>query len=194
MGRVLPRRQHRGSPLNQVVSWHQMLSLESPQWTELTHAYGAATNIPQLLRDLETYPPSEDPQAEPYFSLWSALCHQGTVYPASFAAMPHLVAALGHRPERAPWTLFSLVGAIEAARAQIDDVEFPADLAAPYFEALQKLPAIAMRAASEPWDELRCRAILGSVAAAKGHSRLSAAIEELEPEVVERLLDHWVFE
>ena len=27
-----------------------MLSLDSPQWSELQHAYGPATDIPQLLR------------------------------------------------------------------------------------------------------------------------------------------------
>ena len=56
------------------------------------------------------------------------------------------------------------------------------------------IPRLIREAAVEPWDELRCRVILGCVAAAKGHSRLSQAIEELEPEVIEKLLDQWIFE
>jgi hypothetical protein len=171
-----------------------MLSLDSARWTELTDAYGRASNIPRLIRDLQRYPPGDDERAEPYFSLWSALCHQGTAYPASFAAFPHLVDALEKQPTRAPWTLYLLVGAIETSRSQVDDAPVPPDLASEYFEALAKVPQIAMRAAVEPWDELRCRVILGCVAAAKGHSRLSEAIEELEPEVIERLLEKWLVE
>lgn len=170
-----------------------MLSLDSVRWTELHDAYGPASIIPRLIRDLERYPPGDEERAEPYFSLWSALCHQGTVYPASFAAFPHLVRALEAQPTRAPWTLYLLVGAIETSRSQIGDAPMPEDLAAPYFEALTKVPGIAMRAASEPWDELRCRAILGCVAAAKGHPRLSEAIDELEPEAIDKLFE-WRYE
>jgi hypothetical protein len=70
----------------------------------------------------------------------------------------------------------------------------PSDLSSAYFAALTRVPAIVMRAASEPWDELRCRAILGCLAAVKGHARLSAAIEELEPGTVDKLLDEWLYE
>jgi hypothetical protein len=69
------------------------LPLDSPRWSELDHAYGKAAGIPALLRHLESFPPSS-PDDEPWFSLWSALAHQGDVYPASFAAVPHVVRAL----------------------------------------------------------------------------------------------------
>jgi len=166
-----------------------MLPLDSSRWTELTDAYGPASSIPRLIRDLERYPPGDDERAEPYFSLWGALCHQGTAYPASFAAFPHLVDALERQPTRAPWTLYLLIGAIEASRSKVDDAPLPPDLAPAYFDALAKVPQIAMRAASEPWDELRCRVILACVAAVKGHPRLSEAIEELEPDVIDSILD-----
>ena len=54
-------------------------------WGALRHAYGPATDVPPLLDRLG--PGSE---AEVWEELWSRLCHQGTVYPASFAALPAL--------------------------------------------------------------------------------------------------------
>lgn len=169
-----------------------MLPLESERWGELVDAYGPASKIPSLLRELEAYPPSEAPEAEPYFSLWGALCHQGDVYPASYAALPHLVRILEISPERAPWNVFALVSAIEIARLGRRGPGMPSELEASYFDALAKVPSLAMRAASAPWDHLRSRVILGCVAAAKGHPRLASAIEELEPDIVEQLLDERV--
>ena len=55
-----------------------MLSLESPEWANLHHAYGPASDIPRLLRQLDTLPLASG-NAEPWFSIWSALAHQGDV-------------------------------------------------------------------------------------------------------------------
>lgn len=57
-------------------------------WSTLKHAYGSATDLPALLAAL-----SPDPDASVWYELWSRLCHQGTVYSASFAALPVLLAA-----------------------------------------------------------------------------------------------------
>jgi hypothetical protein len=55
-------------------------------WSQLTHAYGAAEDIPVLLSQLE---PGGSSQA--WSDLWSRLCHQGAVYSASHAALPALI-------------------------------------------------------------------------------------------------------
>jgi hypothetical protein len=52
-----------------------MLSLDSPLWSELRHAYGTAGDIPVLLRALDSVPSSAN-DAGPWFSLWSALAGQ----------------------------------------------------------------------------------------------------------------------
>jgi hypothetical protein len=54
-------------------------------WSILEHAYGKAADVPLLLADL-----SPDPTANVWADLWSRICHQGTVYSASFAALPIL--------------------------------------------------------------------------------------------------------
>lgn len=45
-----------------------MLSLESSRWSALEHAYGQASDIPPLLRQLQDLPGSEG-QAEPWLAL-----------------------------------------------------------------------------------------------------------------------------
>lgn len=63
-------------------------------WRELTHAYGSAEDIPGLFARL-----GGDDDAEVWEELWSALCHQGSVYDASWAALPQLTdIACGRAP------------------------------------------------------------------------------------------------
>jgi len=63
-------------------------------WGRLSHAYGAADDVPDLLARM-----SSDPRDEVWDELASRLCHQGTVYSASFAALPALEeAAASWRP------------------------------------------------------------------------------------------------
>src|SRR5262245_2777864 len=68
-----------------------MIPLDSPEWRRLQHAYGPASDIPDLLRQLAANPCAKKSGDEPWHSLWSALCHQGDVYTASYAAVPHIV-------------------------------------------------------------------------------------------------------
>ena len=92
-----------------------MLELSSPRWSELRDAYGSAATIPALLRQLSVLP-GDTGNTEPWFNLWSALAHQGDVYPASFAAVPHVIAAIASAPERAPDVYFHFPAWIEICR------------------------------------------------------------------------------
>jgi hypothetical protein len=57
-------------------------------WSALQCAYGSAEEVPALLRRMVP-----DSRAEVWSDLYGLLCHQGTVYSASFAALPSLEAA-----------------------------------------------------------------------------------------------------
>jgi hypothetical protein len=92
-----------------------LLSLDSPRWSELKHAYGQASDTPALLRRLANVPDSADDK-EPWFSLWSSLAHQGDVYSASFAAVPHVVQALCSAPLKADYTYFQFPAWVEVCR------------------------------------------------------------------------------
>src|SRR5215475_8916129 len=94
-----------------------MLSLDDPRWSELQHAYGVASDIPALLGQLADLPCSHG-NAEPWFSLWSALAHQGDVYSASFAAVPHVIAALAIDPSKADAGYFHFPAWVECCRAR----------------------------------------------------------------------------
>lgn len=57
-------------------------------WSTLQHADGSAADVPQRLAQM-----TPDSNANVWAELWSLLCHQGTVYSASFAALPALLEA-----------------------------------------------------------------------------------------------------
>ena len=69
-----------------------MLSLESPRWRELEHAYGHGGDVPQMLRSFKARRP------DARSCLWGALCHQYSVYSATIAAVPHIVEAIASFP------------------------------------------------------------------------------------------------
>ena len=63
-------------------------NLDDIDWGSLSHAHGEAADVPGLLRSLA----STDPKVrqEPIYELFGNIWHQGTVYPATAAAVPFL--------------------------------------------------------------------------------------------------------
>jgi hypothetical protein len=168
-----------------------MLSLDSHRWGELKHAYGTAGNIPALLRQLGDLPSSKN-DAEPWLTLWSALAHQGNVYSASFAAVPHVVHALASAPSRADHSYFQFPAWVEICRAR-NQVEIPEDLRASYLESLAQLPAHVAAASNRSWESDLLVCMLAAVAAAKGQPVVAEAVLELTPEVAQEFME-WFFE
>jgi hypothetical protein len=169
------------------------LPLDSPRWGELTHAYGNATDVPELLRQLEEFPPSPAYDSEPWFSLWSALAHQGDVYSASFAAVPHVVKVLASDPERADANYFHFPAWVEVCRAKAG-AKVPPDLVPAYREALDRLPALVARAFErQQWDDDLLLPALAAIAASKGAVDVAEATLELTPEVRAEFMQ-WVYE
>ncbi len=157
-----------------------MLSLDSPRWGELQHAYGSASDVPPLLHKLQALPDAIG-ESEPWFSLWSSLAHQGDVYSASFAAVPHVVAAIASNPEKASSTYFQFPAWVEICR-QRQGTPVSGDLEQAYFDALGQLPALAAAAASRPWDNDMVACVLAAIAVAKGDVSVAEAALELSPE------------
>jgi len=101
-------------------------------WAQLRHAYGSAEDIPQLLEAL-TPDPSDDSWAE----LWSRVCHQGTIYSASWPVLSELFArAAAWAPEDRPMPL-ALASAIVASEDGVD--ESLADMFADVVDRLYQL-------------------------------------------------------
>src|SRR3979490_1188096 len=108
-----------------------MIALDSSRWTELRHAYGFAADIPLLLRSIADNPGVSSSVDGPWFKLWSALCHQGDVYPASFAAVPHIIQTLSGNLDKACFDFFLLPASIEVARHK-REMPVPESLRAAY--------------------------------------------------------------
>lgn len=166
-----------------------MLPLDDTAWSGLSDAYGASTDIPRLLADAESLPEDRGSDTEPYFSLWSALCHQGDVYSASYAALPHLVRIVEGNPARFRWTMLLLVHAIEAARSEGRGPPLPRDLAIPYQNALARVPAMASTLLAGDRTEVELRVILAACASSKGFAAIGEAIAELTPDVTKQFLE-----
>lgn len=167
-----------------------MLALESPSWSELRHAYGLASDTPGLLQQLASFPDESEVRSDPWFSLWSSLCHQGDVYSASFAAVPHIIATVSADPGRATMSFFLLPASIELARHQRQMV-VPENLAPAYAAAMAQLPVLAGQAARPEWEPAVCASAMAAVAVATGNHLLAQLIMQIEetdiPEVLEWL-------
>lgn len=167
-----------------------VLNLTSKRWEELQHAYGCAANIPGMLEQLQSLPASEG-NAEPWFGLWSALAHQGDVYSASFAAVPHVVAALATAPAQADASFLQFPAWVEICRAK-SGVEIPEDLREAYFESLARIPSLAALALGSPREPGVLACALSAIAASQGQHAIAEAVLELaEPETAEQFLQ-WV--
>jgi len=173
-----------------------MLSLGSPRWADLQHAYGSAANIPDLLRQLSSLPDASG-ESEPWHELWSSLAHQGDVYSASFAAVPHVVDALATAPHEAPDVFFQFPAWVEICRKR-KDVVVPEDLLPAYRSALDRIPALIAAASSRPWSPDMVRIALAALAAVKGDAVVAEAALELSPDVAANFLewfeDNWALQ
>ena len=111
-------------------------------WAKLRDAYGSATDIPLLLDQL-----SPEPNAEVWGELWSRICHQGSVYSASFAAIPRLTEAAAAWQPSARSMVLSLAGAIFAGDDQASEF---AEMRTKYQDQLTQLRALAAETLASP--------------------------------------------
>lgn len=91
------------------------------EWTNFRDAYGSAADIPVRIKAWV-----ETPSEERLSDLWSRLCHQGTVYSASFEAIPCLVQACPQLAPKDRRNALMLIAAIWASDDRHDGAE-PSD-------------------------------------------------------------------
>jgi hypothetical protein len=161
-----------------------MLALDSEKWGELDHAYGSASDIPALLKKLPEAPVREQYDAEPWFSLWSAICHQCDVYTASYAAMPYVISAAAERRPEDRAEYFLMAGTIESMRHRSVSPEIPVELNDAYEAAVAAAIPLVLESLVVEKDEGWFKAMLSALAAFRGFPELSAAVVDLEREAV----------
>jgi len=165
-----------------------MLSLSDPRWKELRHAYGEAADVPSLLQALATSAgPTSGYQAEPWLSLWSRLCHQGDVYTASYAAVPHIVRIASDANGPVDFSFFALPAAVEIARQTGRGPDIPEVCVDDYRRALEQLVENVSLHRNDPWDRSMLLAVAAAQAVAKGHIDIAEALLNLDADWIAKI-------
>ena len=145
-----------------------MLALDDSSWRSLSHACGGATDIPDLLaRGRSDFTPGHE-EGSTWFELWSALCHQGDAYSASYAALPHLIALAPEHLQRKHYDPLFLAACIGLARLERRGPTLPAELALAYQDAVDQGRTLAEANAGRAWDADSDAVMRASVAALSG--------------------------
>ncbi len=167
-----------------------MIELTEPSWSELTHAYGNASDIPELLRQLAQNPaPMRENDSEPWFTLWSSLCHQGDVYQASYAAIPHIVAIAKSSTGLLDFGFFQLPAAVEIARNNEQGPEISPALSDAYFEAISELRNEVAKRVDQAWDRPTLLSALSAIAISKGDHKVAEAILSFDDDIISKVID-----
>jgi hypothetical protein len=165
-----------------------MLCLDDPHWNDLQHAYGGAGDVPTLLRTLASSPgPKATDQDEPWFSLWSNLCHQGDAYTASYAVVPHMVQIASQVAGPVDCGFFQLPAAIEVARRTGRGPGIPAALVNAYRLSIERLMEIVSLQRHHAWDQPMLLSAAAAQAVAKGHIDVAEALLNLDTDWISRV-------
>jgi hypothetical protein len=158
-----------------------MLPLDDPFWSELRHGAGKASNVPRLLRTLASEPePSAVGQtAEVWQDLWSSLCHQGSVYTASYAAVPHLIQIAYAAKGPIDYDFFALPTTIEIARRGGGGPRIPEAFERDYHEALARLEECVWRRRDDAWKRPMILSAAAALALSKDDVELAEALLNL---------------
>jgi hypothetical protein len=154
---------------------------EDVNWDALEHAYGSASDIPGLLATARTdLRPGHEVEST-WFKLWSALCHQGDIYSASYAAVPELV-ALAQLPQyQGHFDPLLLAACIELARLEGSDQPLPTGLLKPYQAAIGRGLVFAKNALRRPLDSESTLTYRACVAAFEGQVQAARELLSGDP-------------
>lgn len=165
-----------------------MLALDDPCWSDLQHAYGSAVDVPELLLALASSTgPKTGYQDEPWFSLWSRLCHQGDVYTASYVAVPHIVGIASEVRVPVDSAFFQLPTAIEVARQTGRGPDIPEAHADDYHRAIKQLMENVSLHRNEAWDQSMLLSAAAAQAVAKGHIDVAEALLNLDTDWIAKI-------
>ncbi|MBZ0285497.1 MAG: hypothetical protein K8L97_32505 [Anaerolineae bacterium] len=108
--------------------------LDDIKWGELTHAYGSAADVPDLIRQLLN--DDEETLEETFEGLFSNIWHQGTVYEASAYAVPFLIELVQSETVLMREGILSLLSCIASGRSYYDvHTRTPEERAKPEMQA-----------------------------------------------------------
>jgi len=145
------------------------LPLDDPRWGELTHAFGVATDVPDLLRRFAADPTDMDVWGEFYDSV----CHQSSVYPASYAAAAHVVAIAESVPVDRRALCWIFVGTVAEGGNPENAPEY---VRGAYVHALDRAAKGIPETVAIETDENECWYLLSAAAAVNGMPKVASDI------------------
>ena len=158
-----------------------MLGFDDPRWKELLTAYGSAADVLEKFRRLLEQPSWKDGRLDdPDDLLYGSLCHQGTVYTATFAAVPHFIELARRLEPRKRLDLLIFAGDVEEGRGLPDAAKLPVFLSRAYDHAVEMAGAMAHADLAQPWDGMEFRYLLGAYAALRGFRGIASVISTSE--------------
>ena len=92
--------------------------IDSIDWASLRHAYGSAADVPELLGALASS--DEEKRKKAIYELFGNIWHQGTVYPATEAAVPFLYELLNAPSVPAKSEIAGLLACIAAGSGYLE--------------------------------------------------------------------------
>lgn len=144
-----------------------MITLEDPRWKMMQGGYRVPYDPTAALRKIEE---SQDLELA-WEELWEELHHQGDVGEASYACIPYLV-SIHERSDRLNWNLFAIAALIEIERRRERNPAIPDWLIDSYEQAWNVLLSLALKQLPRANDALEIRAMLATIAIAKGDFKL----------------------
>jgi hypothetical protein len=148
-----------------------LIELDSNRWSDLEHAYGAASDLPPMLRRLSAG------DAGVMSSLFGSVCHQGSIYSASYAVVAHLMVAA--KPVADPnlrAEILILIGSIRASRDDRSKVQPPADIQQSFLEALPEALELAIATLKTDLEPHTAVHLLQAATALKGYGILGRVL------------------
>lgn len=149
-----------------------MLDVSSPRWVELDHAYGAAGELPRQLYALFE---NEYYGSDPNDVLFGCLCHQGSIYTATYAAVPHCVKALDTQSVEGKIWLLMFLGHVAIST---DAAPIPPDLEHDFRQAMLRARDLVIDLAQTTGigEESYCH-LLAAVPAIHGYTEVNRIVD-----------------
>lgn len=164
-----------------------MLSLESNKWEELEDAYGVAKQVPILLYQMK------NESTNTYWDyLWASLCHQGSIYNATFAAIPLIVDYSVEKINKGNKNnnLFNFLTCVEISRIALGE-EIPIDLKNDYFEALKIAQQLIPSFLDKNSDYEALSSTLAFQAALKSQIQLAELLLNMKENEIEKIAQYY---
>lgn len=167
-----------------------MLPLDDERWTDLIDAYHNDSCIPLKLRKLRNETQTDTGGCGVLWEeIWSALCHQGDVYSASYAAVPHIVDIACATKGPISFNFFLFPASVEVARNAERGPVVPDFLCDGYFNAIRRLPEAVVCHIDKQWSRSMLLSIAAAQAVAKQHFDIAECMMNLDDFWIKNLIE-----